>query len=104
VDQDLDQAARDLSDAITRYVRAAVAMAVRPGDVYSTHALPPDVRSRRRFHELAKGIPSAVKRGRAWIVPQADWHARRQPPSAVASDACADAFIAAAGYRPTRAA
>ena len=73
--QDLRQASEALHVAIERFVRAVVASQAPHAphalhasqDVYSSMALPPDVPSRRRFHEVCRTIPKATKRGRAWV-------------------------------------
>lgn len=56
--------------------------------LYTTFQLPSDVRTRRRFHQLAPLVPGAVKRGRCWLVPAEAWHQFRsqRPAAAKASD------------------
>lgn len=43
---------------------------------YTSRGLPPGV-SRRRFNEIARGLPAARKDGRVWVVPAAAWEACR---------------------------
>jgi hypothetical protein len=66
-------------EAIVRRVVDERLRAVRlsPPDSYSAEHLPPDVKSRDRFHRLAKACPGARKVGRTWLVPTAAWHAFR---------------------------
>lgn len=52
-------------------------------DVYTSKVLPPDVTSRRAFHERARRLPGATKVGRTWRVPRAVWEARTSVPKDV---------------------
>ena len=70
--------------------------------VYSSYKLPPDIGSRRRFREIAKTLPGAVKRGAAWIVPVKVWSEARSKGRAkpqVSADQIAEAALKAAGFR-----
>jgi hypothetical protein len=80
------------------------------GATYSTRSLPPDAKSVRSFHIVAKGVPGAWKNGRIWFVPKADWEAARRSrvgraPSQVSTSEADTDFvervIAAAGTRAT---
>jgi hypothetical protein len=95
----LRAAAEALTRAIDAYVAEAVKGALAPSDVYSSQHLPPDIPSRRRFHEICRTVPGARKQGRAWTVSRDAWEKAR---AASQPDAAVDAIIAGAGFRPTR--
>lgn len=100
---ELETAAKELTAALERFVRASLRQAAPPPEFYTSRELPPDVPSRRRFHEIVSDMSTATKRGRVWIVPRADWHARRAK-KADPLEVEADRLIAQAGFRATRAA
>lgn len=99
---ELETAAKELTAALERFVRASL-QPPAASEFYTSRTLPPDVPSRRRFHEIVRGVASATKRGRSWIVPRADWHAHRAKKTDPL-DVEADHLIAQAGFRATRSA
>jgi hypothetical protein len=44
---------------------------------YTSFSLPPDLKSRDRFHRLVKACPGAVRIGRQWKVSRSAWEAHR---------------------------
>lgn len=46
-------------------------------EIWDSNHLPPDLRSRDRFHRLAPKCPGALKVGRTWSVPREAWRAYR---------------------------
>lgn len=93
----------------------AVAERLRPvllpsaSDVYSSHKLPPDVRSKDRFHRVVRHVSGARRDGRVWIVSRASWEAHRtrrksegrapEPTEPISVDVEADELLSAAGLR-----
>ncbi len=72
---------------------------------YSSVRLPPDIRTRKRFSELVKGMPGAYKRGQCWIISKAAWDAERAAEFArpvMTPEQIADAALKAAGFRRTK--
>jgi hypothetical protein len=69
--------------------------------VYSTRALPPDIRSRDRFNRLARHVPGARKVGRVWVVPVDAWHAFRSGSGPVSATSGAAVASILARYRRT---
>lgn len=76
--------------------------------VYTSIALPPDVGNRRRFAEIVRRIPGAVRTGTVWSVERDTWWTYRRastlprfarPPS---DDELAEQALTSAGYRRTR--
>ena len=62
---------------IRQVVRLELAERDRPGDTYDSHNLPPDLKSRDRFHRVVRKIPGARKVGRTWVVGREAWREYR---------------------------
>lgn len=62
---------------VVRTIQSAGAQTGTPSASYTTHAPPPGM-SRRRFNEVARQIPGALKVGRAWSVTVEDFRAWSQ--------------------------
>ena len=84
-----------LETEIERIVRRVLSEHTATPGTYDTRRLPPDVRTRVRFHAIVKEIPTATKRGRTWSVPREDWDAYRAGGGAGVADSDDPAAVAA---------
>jgi hypothetical protein len=62
---------------IERIVRRVLSEATATEGTFSTNALPPDVKTRVRFHALVRHVPGARKVGRTWVVSADAWRTWR---------------------------
>jgi hypothetical protein len=60
---------------------------------YSSTSLPPDLRSKDRFHRIAPKVPGAFKSGRVWHVDADAWRVYRSGAAATPADEV-DAVVA----------
>ena len=92
-----------LADALAPLVAARLGAA---GPTYTSLALPPGIRSRRRFASECRRLRIGRREGKLWIVTAADWHAARRAPApaprASTTEDRADAALRASGLRLVR--
>jgi hypothetical protein len=75
VSKQLDLFAEAIASRVARLLSARPSLEphAEDPDSYSSLALPPDCTTRRVFADVCRGIPSATKRGKTWMVSRADW-------------------------------